>query len=362
MYELINNLYNDSNYVRWKQRHSDDNIWRILNKTTDELSHSKFLAYILDSSRNGTLDDFALLQFLRLLVISNINKGNRNKILTKYQNNILTDTKIVSLNTILCEKVDRHARYDIFIEMLINNQPVTLIIENKVTSSENVGQTDKYEKYSKDYKNPILVYLSVKEENVNEKFITITYQQLLDNVLEPSLEVIKDERTKSFVMDYINILGNIETKDGSLIMAISKEERELLKSIYENNKELINKMFEAISDELEDDEKEALKVLNSNNLSRNTKWKYNGESVNSKQLVRIIVKEQLESGNSIENLSQFKMHSSPLVVKDIIPNYSQYDSLQLKNGDVVYVRNCCARKDVENLIKELKLDVSKEMN
>lgn len=42
-------------------------------------------------------------------------------------------------------------------------------------------------------------------------------------------------------------------------MTISKDEKQLLKEIYDNNQELVIKMFETTSDELE--EKKALQVL-----------------------------------------------------------------------------------------------------
>ena len=357
-YELVNKLYIDDNYIKWKQYHDDKNIWNILNRTTDEMSHSKFLAFLLDSSRNGTIDKYALQQLLRLLVICNIQSNNKNKVLSKYQNTILSNFNIVSIDTILCEKADRQARYDIFIKLLLDGSPVTLIIENKVTSLENVGQTKKYSDYAKDYDNPILVYLSVKEEVVNEDFITINYQQLLDNVIQPALSVCHDDKTKMLIEDYIRILSRVDGEKGIKIMAISKEEKQLLKDIYDNNQELIMQMFEAISGELDGKEKEALQLLNEHTANRNTKWSYSGEIMTSKALVRCIIKEQLQKGQSIEMLSKFRMHSAPMVVTSIEPDEDRYDVLELDNGNTIYVRNCCDRKDVERLISELGIEAS----
>lgn len=359
VYELINKLYIDKNYIKWKQYRNRENIWNILNKTTDEMSHSKFLAYLLDSSRNGTIDTYALQQLLRLLVICNIQFENKNKILSKYQNIILNNLNIVLMDTIVCEKLDRKARYDIFVKLLLNNIPVTLIIENKVNSSENIGQTKKYAEYAKDYENPLLIYLSIKEEEVDENFIIINYQQLLDNVIEPSLLVCRDEKTKMLIEDYIKILSGIDVEKGVEIMAISKDEKQLLKEIYDNNQELIMKMFEAVSGELDGKEKEALHVLNEHIKNRNIKWSYSGKTMTSKALVRCIIKEQLQKGQSIEKLSKFKMHSAPMIVTSIEPDEDRYDTLELNNGDIIYVRNCCDMKDVLKLIEELNIDVMK---
>lgn len=362
IYELVNKLFIDENYIQWRQYHNKENIWNILNRTTDEISHSKFLAFLLDSSRNGTIDIYALQQLLRLLVICNIKSGSKNKVLSEYQNIILNGSNIVSIDTIVCEKADRKARYDIFIKLLLDGSPVTLIIENKVTSSENIGQTKKYSNYAKDYKNPILVYLSIKEERVNEDFITINYQQLLDNVIQPSLRVCHDDRTKILIEDYIRTLSRIDGAKGVKIMAISKEERQLLKDIYDNNQELIMQMFEAISGELDEKEKAALQVLNEHTASRNTKWSYGGEIMTSKALVRAIVQNQLQMGQSFEAMAKYKMHSAPMIVASIEPNEDRYEPLKISDGRIVYVRNCCDRKDVERLINELNIDASIVIN
>lgn len=45
------------------------------------------------------------------------------------------------------------------------------------------------------------------------------------------------------------------------IITISKDEKQLLKEIYDNNQELIIKIFETISGELDGKEKKVLQVL-----------------------------------------------------------------------------------------------------
>lgn len=58
-------------------------------------------------------------------------------------------------------------------------------------------------------------------------------------------------------------------------MVISKDEKQLLKEIYDNNQELIIKMFEAVSGEPYEKEKKALKVLKDHTKNRSIKWSYN---------------------------------------------------------------------------------------
>ena len=141
-------------------------------------------------------------------------------------------------------------------------------------------------------------------------------------------------------------------------MAISKNEKQLLKEIYDNNQKLIVKMFEAISGELDGKEKKALQVLNEHTKNRSIKWYYNGKIITSKALVHCIIKEQLQKGQSIEMLSKFKMHSAPMVLTSITPDEDRYDILELNDGKIIYVRNYCDQNDVERLISELGVEAN----
>lgn len=148
----------------------------------------------------------------------------------------------------------------------------------------------------------------------------------------------------------------IDRKKGVKIMAISKDEKQLLKEIYDNNQELIIKMFEVASGELDGKEKKALQVLKEHTKNRSIKWSYNGKVMTSKKLVHCIIKEQLQKGQSIEMLSKFKMHSAPLVLTSITLDEDRYDALELDDGKVIYVRNYCDRNDILKLIEELNID------
>ena len=150
----------------------------------------------------------------------------------------------------------------------------------------------------------------------------------------------------------------IDEKKGVEIMNMSKEEIQLLKKIYDNNQELIMKMFEAVSDELDGKEKKALQVLKEHTKNKNIKWSYNGKIMTSKALVHCIIKEQLQKGQKIEMLSKFKMHSAPMVLTSISLAEDRYDELELDDGKVIYVRNYCEQNDVERLISELGIEVN----
>ena len=168
-----------------------------------------------------------------------------------------------------------------------------------------------------------------------------------------------DDKPKMLIENYTKILSGIDVEKGVKIMAISKDEKQLLKEIYDNNQELIMKMFEAVSGELDMKEKEALHVLKEHIKNRSIRWSYSGKTMTSKELVHCIIKEQLQKGQSIEMLSKFKMHSAPMIVTSIQPDEDRYDILELNDGKVIYVRNCCDMKDILKLIEELNIEVMK---
>ena len=142
------------------------------------------------------------------------------------------------------------------------------------------------------------------------------------------------------------------------IMAISKDEKRFLKQIYYNNQELIMKICEAVSDELDSVEREALHVLSECIKNKSIRWSYNGETMTSEALVHCIIREQLQKGQSIETMSKFKMHSDPLVVTEERSKEDGYTKQEF-NGLVYYVRTCCDLKDVLTLIKALNVDATR---
>ncbi len=143
------------------------------------------------------------------------------------------------------------------------------------------------------------------------------------------------------------------------IMAISKDEKRFLKQIYYNNQELIMKICEAVSDELDLVEREALHVLSECIKNHRAKWSYNGKTMTSEALVHCIIREQLQNGQSIEILSKFKMNNAPLLLTTILPAEDRYDVLELDDGKSIYVRKCCDWKDVQKLIDELNIEAMK---
>lgn len=353
--KLIADFYKNASYIKWEQLYNRDTLLGIAKTDKNEESHSLMIRYILDPRERHGLGTKPLELFLRLLVVKNL----ENETIKNYGNDILLKSNTLNVLVAVPEKTDKRSRYDIYIEFEINNTKSTIIIENKVLSTENQIQTTKYSEYAKDYQNPILVYLSNNDVCESTDFICITYQDLLEYVIEPLYYYAENATTKQLLRDYMRIISHIDTKEGSVTLAMSNEERNLLRIVYNENQELFERMVEALTgDELTKEENETYKKAIEISKSHRAKWLYKGKTMTSKELVLTIVREQLQNGNNIENMSKFKMHSDPLVVSEEKTKEDGY-TMQELNGLVYYVRTCCDMKDVLNLIETLNVEVMK---
>jgi hypothetical protein len=135
-----------------------------------------------------------------------------------------------------------------------------IVIENKIYSGEGPNQTQRYydamvqyistmtEETGMNY-SPIGVLLSPDGKNpACGQFVNMTYQQLLDYVLVPVLSMTMPPTERSFVETYIRNLGrpsDAANHDYSPL-AVSDQERNLIKNVYQVNPELIDEMLMAV--------------------------------------------------------------------------------------------------------------------
>ena len=205
----------------WDQLYNKDTLLSITKTDKYEQSHSQIIRYILDPNEKHGLGIKPLELFLRLLVIKNL----KNETLFKSSNELLSKSNKYNILVAVPEKTYKNSRYDIYIEFEVNNKKSCIIIENKVLSTENKNQTKKYSEYAKDYQNPILVYLSNNDKSESIDFINITYNDLLEYMIEPLYYYTSNENTKNLLKDYIRIISHIEIRGGSVTLAMSNEEK-----------------------------------------------------------------------------------------------------------------------------------------
>lgn len=234
-----------------------------------ELSHSSFLAWLFSTTENHGLGALPLTLLLELYILNMTDDQKEDNCISKdLFNSIITrDLNILKCDGITEEAVEINeakGRADIVLTCEIHrpNQSLNklkIVIENKVYSNEHSYQTKTYFNYYENIKKDnkeiveiLYIYLTPPKEEDAEclKFIHITYQDILDHVLEP-LRIQPDinSRTQFILNEYIACLSvpsdvimeeNSKVKNiPTTVLAIGKREKELLKKFWEEHKSLI---------------------------------------------------------------------------------------------------------------------------
>lgn len=258
--EWLNEFYLDKNFDAIKELYSHDSYNEILSVGRRELSHSSFLAWLFDIDGSHSLQGFALLQLLKIVLKRGIQQ-QVDSILALYMADVYNENVSFSDMYISKEAYLNKSRADIMINCKAHFRDVEknliVIIENKVDSKEGSNQTDKYYKhYYKDNDGDICVFVYLTPKSKEEldaqnqpschckNFVEINYQDILEDILEPALDKVISERTSFIINEYIRCLGmpiaDRENKNKKkLIMATSKQTREMLAAFWNKHNSLI---------------------------------------------------------------------------------------------------------------------------
>ena len=248
-------------------------FWQILNVARKEDYHSEFIAYYLHPDNHHSIGNNFMKYFMELIVMRGLEqkKITNNQIAHSFL--LHPDLQIFKVEREEHIKNKNHkGRLDICIEGSIvidkktnTTQPFSVIIENKINASETKnhgkGQTSIYRDHviqnKKDQIN-YLVILSPANTDIEAKqdFIQITYQDLLNHVIEPSLSHPNlNETDRERLKDYIKCLSspaleevpkNSNKPRKTTILAMSETEKKLLIDFWESNQDLIKACFNAI--------------------------------------------------------------------------------------------------------------------
>ncbi len=255
------------------------NLFNILGVERQELVHSRFISWLLNSNSSHGLGTKPLENFLKLLykaIDKKVNTPSKDIYQTLLKKLSNKSNKISNV-----EVTNETDKIDITIKFIINGDdktPIKILIENKVGAKETKSQTKVYYDKNKGH-NVIFVYLtplhSVRLERLNEpececkQYIQINYQQLLDEVIEPAskhefLKCVSNKynKNKIFINEYIMNLSTPPSKKSKNnenifndIMAISIEElRKLWKEVKQEKVDFAKKLyaFATVSPELQE--------------------------------------------------------------------------------------------------------------
>lgn len=309
--ELFHNFNNDPYILEFRERDKTYSQMEIYGVSRLEGSHSAFLAWLFDSDSDHNLGTIPITKLMLLL------QRRHTGSMTESDNDI-SDAELYSFQTgnyrIISSKChpefvngNKNNRPDIVIDINAKSKDnkdsnIRIVFENKLCATEtldkdNVGQTIRYYKeYSskKDGYRYIYVYNTCNDQHDpadSKHFIHIYYQEIVDQIIEPLLKVPGiNTRTKDIFKDYLLALEKPANEDikknKKTIMAISTEQKELLKQFWDNNVDIIEMAAEILGkDEI------ASAISSSKNSYKFTfsKEKYNSLGDAGKALIEYLI-------------------------------------------------------------------------
>lgn len=390
MKKQIIEFYNDPDFQRLNSYYNRTTIFNILNIERRELSHSAFLKWLFDINGSHNLNDEPLKKLLRHIT----NAGGNKKITDNIANafligdytikdfNIETEKSVVG-----CEnkgRIDIFANFGIFKKKDESNknteekelkENIVLVIENKIDASESNNQTMIYSEWVKEqYKGyiPILIFLNPNGEDCSSnEFITISYQDILEYVIEPLLNMETNDDTKIILEDYIvnlgqpkkQVDGDEEDNDLETILAVSKKNKETFSKLLGKYEKLLNASLVAkyngnnllqniFGDELssiKNDIKEKDKLLSSfwdsNNKLLRMMFLYGDESdENLKELLKTSVSKPIQYFSFNGKKYRGRVSLCRAIVKDYIENIEKHRDVTIEELRKTFDTNAIYKK------------------
>lgn len=254
--KAIVGFYNDENFQRVKQYYERTTIFNVLKIERNENRHSAFICWLLDIKGSHNLGEEPLRKFLR-----SVSDGVNNPIVRNHL--VVGNYKIEDYDICTEQQAEsdgKSGRIDIYIRftMAWDNERVfvQVLIENKIYTAEHDNQTETYRKWAEKQKRDgcmdsqiIGVFISPDEvvhcdgDCDGFKYEKLTYEDLLNDVIEPMSGVEMATEARQVISDYIVNLGQPSCADdnsGATIIAIQKNCKKWLESIYNANKRLLD--------------------------------------------------------------------------------------------------------------------------
>lgn len=382
--ELIVNAQMSHVYTELRKYYNSKSTLQIVGKERDENVHSNIIAWLLGDNVEHGLGLTPIRLFLMLVSIC-MDKKENEEAKKIYNNTALLDIFLDKKLDILEVRIFREKmlsdtgmkytarqRIDLVIELdvLINgeNKTLPIIVENKVLSYEHrnneIEQTHAYKEWadktyeSDQFLEPVLIYLTpkIKDYPNNKSFAIITYQDMVDRVIEPCLIFVTSEEAKFRIKDYLRSLSYSDFEKnyekGDIVMAMTKNERELLIKFKEDNKDLFFAIYEAIKEDEKDETVKAVSEIRESIIKRNNdRYLYNGDTYPKNKLVYKVISDYVATGqaNSLDDLRLvFETDGSPKS-KRIFKTEQEYNVLNDDgkkrswplsfNGETIYISN-----------------------
>lgn len=381
----INKIITSKSYIEYNNYHSG-NLLGIIKVSRLERVHSDFIAWLLKPTSSHNLKFFPIYQFVRLLFILKEKNDNKNaRIDNKLEIEFYDETFIID-----AEIKREFKNIDILLEIKTKLGILPIIVENKVESKENGKNNDQTIVYSKlcdkyfadseKYLKPVYVFLfpEYKKEikQKDDKYIRMTYQELVDNVIEPSMYKCTNIDSKKNIEIYLQSLSyNTDYEKGGQIMAISNQERKILNDFILNNKQFLL----SVLSQLEEDGYNATNAFKcvENIIKDYSSYRYNGKEFRKGKLVLEIVRDYIDKNSEItfDELKKtfdikINFDKKDLIRKENEISKKEFDDkrvfvdhkISLSDGNNVYINNQISNDDMPKLLEifeKLGYDISK---
>ncbi len=403
--EAIVKMNNSEEYLALRKYYAEESFIKILHVSRDEKIHSNFIAWLLNPKSHHELNYYPLQKMLQMLAIVSKKENN---LLAQFSDEyvdrfLLEDYKLsescevnTEVSTGKIAGFDKNGRIDILITLSFrgSDKILPIIIENKVLSTENDEnknnkdakknkQTEKYydwaeEKYKDKtkFETPILIFLAPDfEGDINckcDKFIKVSYQNLVDYLIEPCLMYTSNTQAKIFIENYLrclsnSTLNNTNGKKEGRIMAFTKKEMDLLEKFHEKNKDL----FDAVLAMLENDEnlspedrKSMKHAREASNRRDNSKYSFDGKGEYPKgpvllELVHTYIDAHPEhDASKLKSVFDAKMtfNKKPIILLESETTQKMREDRKvekkvLSDGTVIYINKQVQIEDMQEIIR-----------
>ena len=338
--DAIVKMNNSEEYLELKKYYAEESFIKILHVSRDEKIHSNFIAWLLSPESHHELNYYPLQKFLQMLsVVAKKESNALARFSDEYVDRFLLEDYELSESCEVRTEVptgeiagfDNTGRIDILINLSFkgSNKVLPIIIENKVLSTENDEnkknknakknkQTEKYfdwaeEKYkdTTKFETPILIFLAPDfEQDISCKcdaFIKVSYQNLVDYLIEPCLMYTSNSQAKFFIENYLRCLSNstinnVTGKKEGRIMAFIGKEKELLEKFHEKNKDLFDAVLTMLANDenLSPEDRKSMKLaLNVSDNRDYSKYIFEGKTYGKGKLVLAVVQKYVADNPTV---------------------------------------------------------------
>lgn len=212
------------------------NLMEILKVSHKELQHSNFLAWLFDPNANHKLGDLALKEFIKIYF-------KENQFQNLWNQNGLSVFDFVQLDFDDLEIRREYKNIDLI--FLSQKNQFCIIIENKIHSTEQNGQLEKYRKIVEDeynqFKHKIFIYLSLEDQSISEseqdQYLQLNYEhiiKLIQCIIWNQQRKISD-KTKFVLEQYLQTLQSMLNKN--------EEIEEIAQQLYKKYKSAFDLVF-----------------------------------------------------------------------------------------------------------------------